>query len=106
VYCGFLTELEAGHLQHYARYVTAIEERLQLAADNPQRDLQRLQEILPFWQNYQQRLESGAVYDAALDQFRWLLAEYRVSVFAQKLGTVGKVSAKRLQQAWQEVLQA
>jgi len=106
VYPGFLVELEAGHLQHYPRYVAAIEERLQQAADNPQRDLQRLQEIQPFQRNYQQRLDSGADYDAALDRFRWLLAEYRVSVFAQKLGTAVKVSAKRLQQAWQEVLQA
>jgi len=106
VYPGFLAELEAGHLQHYPRYVTAIEERLQQAADNPQRDLQRLQEILPFWQSYQQRLESGAIYDTALDEFRWLLAEFRVSVFAQKLGTSGKVSAKRLHQAWTEVVKA
>lgn len=106
VYPGFLAELEPGHLQHFPRYVTAVEERLQQAVEHPQRELQRLREVLPFWQNYQQRLDSGAVYDAALDQFRWLLAEYRVSVFAQKLGTSGKVSAKRLQQAWQEVLRA
>ncbi|MDZ4730227.1 MAG: ATP-dependent RNA helicase HrpA [Xanthomonadales bacterium] len=104
LYPGFLTELEAGNLQHFPRYVAAIEERLQQAADNPQRDLQRLQDIKPFQQNYQQRLESGADYDAALDEYRWLLAEYRVSVFAQRLGTATKVSAKRLQQAWREVV--
>ncbi len=104
VYPGFLAELEPGNLQHFPRYVAAIEERLQQAADNPQRDLQRLREIQPFQNHYQQRLESGADYDAALDAYRWLLAEYRVSVFAQRLGTAGKVSAKRLRQAWQEVV--
>jgi ATP-dependent helicase HrpA len=104
VYPGFLAELEPGNLQHFPRYVAAIEERLQQAADNPQRDLQRLGDIQPFQNNYVQRLESGADYDAALDEYRWLLAEYRVSVFAQRLGTATKVSAKRLQQAWQEVV--
>ncbi len=106
VYPGFLAELEPGYLQHFPRYLAAIEERLQQAADNPQRDLQRLREIRPFQKNYQQRLESGADYDATLDAYRWLLAEYRVSVFAQRLGTATKVSPKRLQQAWQEVVKS
>jgi ATP-dependent helicase HrpA len=106
IYPGFLAELEPGHLQHFPRYVTAIEERLQQAAENPKRDLLRLREVQPFQQDYQRRLDSGADYTEALDQFRWLLAEYRVSVFAQRLGTAAKVSAKRLQQAWQEVLKS
>jgi ATP-dependent helicase HrpA len=104
VYPGFLAELEPGHLPHFPRYVSAIEERLQQAMDNPQRDLQRMKELVPFQRDYRQRLESGADYTAALDAFRWLLAEYRVSVFAQRLGTTGKVSAKRLQEAWREVI--
>ena len=104
IYPGFLAELEPGHLQHFPRYFEAIEERLVQAAENPQRDLQRLQEVEPFQRMYDQRLESGADYDEALDQFRWMLAEFRVSVFAQRLGTVGKVSAKRLQQAWKQVI--
>jgi ATP-dependent helicase HrpA len=104
VYPGFLTELEPGHLPHFPRYLAAIEERLQQAALNPQRELQRLNEVALFQRLYRERLESGADYDEALDKFRWLLAEFRVSVFAQRLGTDGKVSAKRLQQAWQEVV--
>jgi len=42
--------------------------------------------------------------DEALDEFRWLLEEYRVSVFAQSLGTAVKVSEKRLAAAWKNVL--
>lgn len=105
VYPGFLAELEPGHLPHFPRYLAAVEERLQQAALNPQRESQRLKEVEPFQRLYRERLESGADYDEALDRFRWLLAEFRVSVFAQRLGTDGKVSAKRLQQAWAEVLQ-
>jgi ATP-dependent helicase HrpA len=39
-------------------------------------------------------------------EYRWLLEEYRVSLFAQALGTVRPVSAKRLEQAWQRALAA
>jgi ATP-dependent helicase HrpA len=43
------------------------------------------------------------VYDSALDEYRWLVEEFRVSLFAQKLGTAGKTSAKRLAAAWKKV---
>ena len=33
-------------------------------------------------------------------QFSWLLQEYRVSVFAQNLGTIVPISEKRLEKAW------
>ena len=61
-------------------------------------------QVAPHWQRYQQALEDGQEYDLAMDRFRWLLHEYRVSVFAQQLKTAEKVSAKRLEQAWKEVL--
>jgi ATP-dependent helicase HrpA len=38
-------------------------------------------------------------------QFRWMLEEFRVSLFAQQLGTKLPVSAKRLDQQWQSVEQ-
>ena len=36
-------------------------------------------------------------------QFRWMLEEFRVSLFAQQLGTKLPVSSKRLDQQWQSV---
>jgi ATP-dependent helicase HrpA len=36
------------------------------------------------------------------DEFRWLLEEFRVSLFAQQLGTRARVSARRLDDAWAE----
>jgi ATP-dependent helicase HrpA len=38
-------------------------------------------------------------------QYRWLLEEFRVSLFAQSLGTRQAVSAKRLQEQWRSVAQ-
>jgi ATP-dependent helicase HrpA len=100
VYPGFLAELEAGRLSHYPRYLKGIEERLDQLELNPNRDWQRQMQIQPWWVRYTDALERGALYDEQLDAFRWLLEEFRVSLFAQKLGTDGKVSEKRLLQAW------
>jgi ATP-dependent helicase HrpA len=104
VYSGFLAQLATGRLQHYPRYFAAIEERLRALREDPQRDAQRMSEIQPWWERYLQRLHSAAGYDQALDEYRWLVEEYRVSLFAQRLGTAVKVSEKRLAAAWQNVL--
>ncbi|MGD8681687.1 MAG: ATP-dependent RNA helicase HrpA, partial [Lysobacterales bacterium] len=92
VYPGFLAELEPGRLQHYPRYLKAVEERLQQLDLNPARDAQRMALVEPWWRRYTEALEAGCVYSEAMDDFRWLLAEYRVSLFAQRLGTAEKVS--------------
>ncbi len=104
VYQGFLPQLLAGRLQHYPRYFAAIEERLRALQENPKRDAERMRLVQPWWERYLHRLHSNAGYDLALDEYRWLLEEYRVSLFAQRLGTAAKVSEKRLAAAWQNVL--
>ena len=38
-------------------------------------------------------------------QYRWMLEEFRVSLFAQQMKTRLPVSVKRLEQQWQQVLQ-
>jgi ATP-dependent helicase HrpA len=59
-----------------------------------------MEKVSPWWQLYLDALDRGCPYDEALDSFRWLVEEYRVSLFAQKLGTAQKVSEKRLADAW------
>jgi ATP-dependent helicase HrpA len=44
--------------------------------------------------------QSLAIVDPELLHFRWMLKEYRVSLFAQKLGTAIPVSPKRLDEQW------
>lgn len=62
-----------------------------------------LQQVEVFWQQYLQLLEDGHDYDDNVDTYRWLIEEFRVALFAQQLGTRTKVSAQRLQKAWQEI---
>jgi ATP-dependent helicase HrpA len=45
-------------------------------------------------------LKSGQQQDPFLDEFRWLLEELRVALFAQELKTSSPVSVKRLQKMW------
>ena len=100
LYAGFLFDLEPGRLEHYPRYLQAIEERLAQLEQNPVRDADRMAQVAPWWQRYRTALEAGCIYDEAMDAFRWLLEEYRVSLFAQRLGTAERVSEKRLAEAW------
>jgi ATP-dependent helicase HrpA len=102
IYPGFLSELGEGRLDHLPRYLQSIEERLFQLEQNPARDAQRMAQIEPWWQHYLEALEQGLEYNEPLDTFRWLVHEYRVSLFAQRLGTAEKVSAKRLADAWSQ----
>ena len=59
------------------------------------------------WQNYETRAEADRAAgrsDPKLEEFRWLVEELRVSLFAQELRTPLPVSAKRLQKFWSENL--
>ncbi len=102
VYEGFLRDIDADRLQHYPRYLEAMVLRLERSAQNPAHDLQLMEKIVPFWHRYLDRIAAGAPYDEALDRYRWLLEEYRVSLFAQQLGTAEKVSPQRLEAAWRD----
>jgi ATP-dependent helicase HrpA len=55
------------------------------------------------WQMYEARAEGGprtpAATIRALEEFRWMIEELRVSLFAQELRTPMPVSAKRLQRS-------
>ncbi len=103
IYPGVFAELGWHALQHYPRYLQALEERLQRIPLDPQKDLTRQQQVEPLWRQYLDWLEQGNEYTQILDDYRWLLEEFRVSLFAQQLGTNGKVSVQRLNKAWQEV---
>ena len=105
IYPGFLLDLEAPRLTQYPRYLQALQVRMERLHQDPQRDARLDAQVSPYWQRYLECLESSRDYDEAMDDYRWLLHEFRVSVFAQALGTAEKVSIQRLDKAWAEVVQ-
>ncbi|MBS0448266.1 MAG: ATP-dependent RNA helicase HrpA [Proteobacteria bacterium] len=92
-------------LAHLPRYLKAIAMRLDKWRADPERDAQRLAELRPLAQRYLRHLaERKGVRDARLEEFRWLLEELRVSLYAQELRTPQPVSVKRLEKAWAQVV--
>ena len=62
-----------------------------------------MQQVSPYWEQYLELLQDGHEYDDAVDNYRWLIEEFRVSLFAQQLGTASKVSVQRLKHAWKKI---
>jgi ATP-dependent helicase HrpA len=91
-------------LQHYPRYLKAISLRLDKARSDPARDARLMADWQalgkPWERERHAMLKSGQAGDAFLDEFRWLLEELRVALFAQELKTSSPVSVKRLQKMW------
>jgi ATP-dependent helicase HrpA len=91
-------------LQHLPRYLKAVVLRLDKLRGDPARDVSRLAELRPLEQRYIRRLaELKGAGHARLDEYRWLLEELRVSLFAQELRTPQPVSSKRLDKAWAQI---
>ncbi len=107
----FLLTTSWQRLRHYPRYLHGIASRIETLknANSGQHlalEAQRIDELESFWQRYETLRNDFHLRGLAspeLDEFRWLLEEYRVSLFAQKLGTAVPVSAKRLERMWGEM---
>ncbi|VVE89498.1 ATP-dependent RNA helicase HrpA [Pandoraea bronchicola] len=98
----FLIDTPYAQLAHFPRYLKAMTGRIDKLKADPARDARAMGELGPLLQNWQratsQRRDHG---DARLEEFRWLLEELRVSLFAQELRTPMPVSVKRLHKVWE-----
>jgi ATP-dependent helicase HrpA len=93
-------------LQHLPRYLKAIRLRLEKYSGNPERDSRHAQAVHQLWHRWEERVAAQRKLDevdAALADFRWLIEELRVSLFAQELKTPFPVSVKRLEKIWAEI---
>lgn len=106
VYDGLFAATPWQHLQHLPRYLKAIMQRIDKYSANAERDARHALSLQEWWQKYQERLEQhrkAGVVDARLVEFRWMLEEMRVSLFAQGLRTPYPISWKRLEKVWSEL---
>ncbi|MGE8359624.1 ATP-dependent RNA helicase HrpA [Pseudomonas sp.] len=106
VYPGFVRETPAEWLKEVPRYLKAVEQRLDKVGAQVQRDRVWTGELTGYWEQYQARLAKHSQEgkrDPQLQLYRWMLEEYRVSLFAQQLGTKMAVSDKRLNKQWTTV---
>jgi ATP-dependent helicase HrpA len=100
--CGFLRQVPFVRLPQVARYLKALLIRAERAADNPVKDREKLQRVQP-WVDALAAIRLAPHAPPTLREqhsaLRWLVEEYKVSVFAQELGTAETVSPRKLEAA-------
>jgi len=107
VYRGFVSKTPHRWLVQLPRYVKAADLRLKkLFNAGAARDSINLAIIRPLWEQYLRRLElhrKHNIFDPQLTEYRWMLEELRISLFAQELKTSIPISPQRLEAQWAKV---
>ncbi len=76
---------------------------------NPAKDRERARQLAPYLDALKELQAQPAKSPAAqhqIEAFRWMVEEFKVSLFAQEVGTAVPVSPKRLDQQLEIVRQA
>jgi ATP-dependent helicase HrpA len=97
----FLDQISYERLAHLPRYLKALLTRAERAKLNAVKDQERKRQVTPYQEALKQMKAKSTRSIAArqeIENFRWLIEEFKVSLFAQELGTAVPVSAKRLDQ--------
>ena len=107
-YPGLVYNTPPQWLQQYPKYMRGIQQRLEKAALNPQKDKLQLAEVGPHWQRLVDYLQKEGNYRLgqlpALTDYRWWIEEFRISLFAQTLKTQVPVSDKRVDKQWEHAM--
>ena len=97
----FLAETAHTQLAYFPRYLKAMQIRMDKLRADPARDTRLMTEWQQAATPWQRAMKGGAQGDPKMQEFRWMLEELRVSLFAQELKTPMPVSVKRLQKVWE-----
>lgn len=104
---AFIADTPLPWLGQFARYFRGGIVRLdKLVARGAEKDVQSARYLEQLWEAYAYRADRNrvaSVFDQALEDFRWMLEEMRVSLFAESLGTAVSVSPKKLEAQWARV---
>ncbi|WP_267873238.1 ATP-dependent RNA helicase HrpA [Ferrimonas aestuarii] len=105
VFKGFVRAAGWQRLDDLGRYLQGIERRLEKLPVDPNRDrlhLLKVQKSMEAYQSALNKLPKGVEPSPQLAEVRWMIEEYRISCFAQTLGTKYPISDKRIQIAIDE----
>lgn len=107
VYKNCFNQTPWEQLQHVPRYLKALRLRIEKQPANPDRDGKNAASVGILWQKWQDKV--NVLHQANLDvpqdiqNYRWLIEELRVSLFAQELKTPFPISIKRLEKNWADI---
>ncbi|MES2077643.1 MAG: ATP-dependent RNA helicase HrpA, partial [Pseudomonadota bacterium] len=102
----FLSDNDYGQLAHFPRYLKAINVRIEKLRTDPARDAKLMaewQQAATLYLRASKDRQAGKNTDPKMTEFRWMLEELRVSLYAQELRTPMPVSVKRLQKVWESM---
>ena len=102
----FLESISFDRLPELPRYLKALLIRIDRAKLNPLKDQERARQLAPFHEavrKWQATPSKSAEGRRLAEDFRWMVEEFKVSLFAQELGTAAPVSAKRLDQLLEQL---
>jgi ATP-dependent helicase HrpA len=95
---NFLIDVSLDRIKQFPRYLKAITARLSKFPHLGKNDLKYTSELNNYWGRYKALAEEeGLKNHKDLQGIRWMIEEYRVSLFAQSLGTNMSVSPKRIE---------
>jgi ATP-dependent helicase HrpA len=103
IYRGFVATVPYEKLKLYPRYFKALEKRIERAKVDKTRDRLKMARFEPYWTQYYNLItdKNARIADrAALMEYRRLLEEYRISLFAQEIKTIDRVSPDVLSRLW------
>ncbi|MYN28861.1 ATP-dependent RNA helicase HrpA [Duganella levis] len=106
VHKRFLQENDYSQLAHFPRYLKAMNVRIEKLRGDPARDTKLMaewQQAAAAYLRASRDKSAGKNTDPKMVEFRWMLEELRVSLFAQELRTPMPVSAKRLLKVWESM---
>jgi ATP-dependent helicase HrpA len=97
---GWLRETPDPWLRQLPKYLRAAARRAERLADDIERDRRLEAQVLPYEAALRDLVREGdpGLPSPERERLRWMIEEFRVSLFAQELRTLLPVSAKRLDQ--------
>ncbi|MFO1497387.1 MAG: ATP-dependent RNA helicase HrpA [Verrucomicrobiota bacterium] len=102
---GFLSDIPYRQLSHWPRYLKALQIRADRALLNPLKDAEKAARVTPYEREFQEMRRRPDLPRKRVEEFRSLVEEFKVSVFAQELGTAQPVSPRRLDALLTEIKQ-
>ena len=107
VYKNMFTNTPWETLQHLPRYLKALRLRIEKQPSAPDRDGKNAASVSLIWQKWQDKVnqyqQTQREIPQKLQDFRWLIEELRVSLFAQELKTPMPISVKRIDKIWADI---
>ncbi len=100
IYPGMLSATPTERLTRMPVYFKAIGRRLDGIDRAPDKDRALRGEFMPLWERFKAlptSLDDDPDFDTQWLALRWMCEELRISLFAQELGTIEKVSASRFE---------